>query len=186
MKKMNALKNIGGMEGLCLLEPVAQAASGEDFMETFHEAELYQSGLNPKFVQDNQVFSYKGVLRGLHVHKNRLQRKLIRVIAGRIYDVVVDLRRESNSFKGWFGIELSGDNRKQLYIPEGFAHGYLVLSENAEVLYKVSEYYIPGDEIGIAWNSKALSIKWPEIEGAEYIMTYDDANNKPFSEADFY
>ena len=186
MGKIHVIKDIGDMAGLCLIEPVVYGDAQGDLMEAFHEEDLVKSGLNPKFVQDNQVFSYKGVLRGLHINRNHPQRKLIRAVVGSIYDDVVDLRKESNTFKQWLGIMLSEDNHKQLYVPEGFAHGYLVLSQNAKVEYKVSEHYIPGDEIGIAWNSAELSIKWPKLEGMEYNMSYNDANNKPFSESDFY
>ena len=125
------------------------------------------------FVQDNQSGSVKGVLRGLHYQKEYPQGKLVRVIRGAVFDVAVDIRKDSATYGKWYGIELSEENRKQLYIPEGFAHGFLVLSERAEFCYKCTDFYHPGDEGGIAWNDPVLGIQWPEVEGG-YILSEKD------------
>ena len=120
-----------------------------------------------EFVQDNQSSSGKGVLRGLHFQRHYPQGKLVRVIRGRVFDVAVDLRRESATFGKWYGVELSEENKKQFYIPKGFAHGYLVLSDWAEFLYKCTDFYHPGDDGGILWNDPALGIRWPETRGTD-------------------
>lgn len=117
------------------------------------------------FVQDNQSMSVKGVLRGLHFQKQYPQGKLVRVIKGRVFDVAVDLRAGSETYGKWYGVELTEENKKQFYIPEGFAHGFLVLSETAEFCYKVTDFYHPGDEGGLAWNDPAIGIEWPELAG---------------------
>lgn len=181
-KKFNVQRDVNGIQGLCIIEPTVFEDYRGYFIEAYNEKDFFSLGLDMKFVQDNQVFSVYGVLRGMHVNRNNPQGKLIRVISGSIYDVVVDLRPGSESYKKWFGIELSASNRKQLYIPEGFAHGYLVLSEIAEVLFKVTKHYIPGDEIGILWNSPELDIKWPKLADVSYILNENDLNNKDFSE----
>ena len=117
------------------------------------------------FVQDNQSMSVKGVLRGLHFQKEFPQGKLVRVIKGRVFDVAVDLREGSKTYGKWFGVELTEENKKQFYISEGFAHGFLVLSETAEFCYKVTDFYHPGDEGGLAWNDPEIGIEWPEVVG---------------------
>lgn len=149
--------------GLCVIEPAVHADDRGFFMETYNRRDLEEAGLNVEFVQDNQSMSVKGVLRGLHFQKRHPQHKLIRVISGRIFDAAVDLRPDSPTFGQWFGLELSAENRKQLYIPQGFAHGFLVLSETAEVCYKVSDFFSPGDEGGIIWNDPAIGIRWPGV-----------------------
>jgi dTDP-4-dehydrorhamnose 3,5-epimerase len=117
------------------------------------------------FVQDNQSMSRKGVLRGLHFQKEHPQGKLVRVIKGRVFDVAVDLRSGSETYGKWYGVELTEENKKQFYISEGFAHGFLVLSETAEFCYKVTDFYRPGDEGGLAWNDPEIGIRWPEVRG---------------------
>lgn len=131
-------------------------------------------GINRNFIQENQSFSVKGVLRGLHLQKKNPTAKLVRVLHGNIFDVAVDLRKGSSTFGEWFGIELSKKNRKQLFIPEGFLHGFLVLSDTAEVCFKVTEYWHPNDEIGVIWNDPQLNIKWPVQEGIEKIISKKD------------
>jgi dTDP-4-dehydrorhamnose 3,5-epimerase len=126
---------------------------------------LQEQGLNMVFVQDNQSQSVKGVLRGLHFQKEFPQGKLVRVTRGRVFDVAVDIRPGSETYGQWFGVELSEDNRKQFYVSEGFAHGYLVLSDVAEFCYKVTDFYHPGDEGGLSWNDPEIGIRWPEITG---------------------
>lgn len=134
-------------------------------METYNQRDMQEAGLNMVFVQDNQSMSTKGVLRGLHFQKEFPQGKLVRVIKGRVFDVAVDLRSGSSTYGKWFGVELSEENKKQFYISEGFAHGFLVLSDMAEFCYKVTDFYHPGDEGGLAWNDPEINIKWPEVVG---------------------
>ena len=134
-------------------------------METYNQNDMHEAGLDMVFVQDNQSMSVKGVLRGLHFQKQYPQGKLVRVIKGRVFDVAVDLRSGSETYGKWYGVELTEDNKKQLYISEGFAHGFLVLSDTAEFCYKVTDFYRPGDEGGLAWNDPAIGIDWPELTG---------------------
>lgn len=134
-------------------------------METYNQRDMEEAGLPMVFVQDNQSSSSKGVLRGLHYQKQYPQGKLVRVVHGTVYDVVVDLRKKSQTFGKWYGTVLSEENKKQFYIPEGFAHGFLVLSDIAEFFYKCTDFYHPGDEGGIAWNDPALGIEWPQLIG---------------------
>jgi dTDP-4-dehydrorhamnose 3,5-epimerase len=135
------------------------------FFETWNEANFSEKlGRDIKFVQDNQSKSKLGVLRGLHYQFENPQGKLVRVISGEIFDVAVDLRANSSTFGKWFGIELSSDNKKQLWIPEGFAHGFVALSSIAEVVYKTTEYWHPSSEKCIRWNDSFLRIEWPNLE----------------------
>ncbi len=154
------------IEGLFIIEPTVHGDARGYFMETYNQKEMQEAGLNMVFVQDNQSMSTKGVLRGLHFQKAHPQGKLVRVIRGRVFDVAVDLRQGSPSFGQWFGVELSDENKKQFYIPEGFAHGFLVLSDEAEFCYKCTDFYHPGDEGGLAWNDPEIGIRWPELTGA--------------------
>jgi dTDP-4-dehydrorhamnose 3,5-epimerase len=134
------------------------------FLESYHARRYAELGITGTFVQDNHSRSGHAVLRGLHYQLNHPQAKLIRLVSGRVFDVAVDIRQGSPYFGRWFGMELSGDNHYQLYIPPGFAHGFCVLSEQADFLYKCTDYYVPGDEYGIAWNDPALAIDWPEMD----------------------
>jgi dTDP-4-dehydrorhamnose 3,5-epimerase len=133
-------------------------------METWRADEFAMAGIPINFVQDNQSMSKRGVLRGLHFQKKNPQGKLVRVISGEVYDVAVDLRKNSVTFGKWYGIILNAENKKQFFIPEGFAHGFLVLSETAEYLYKCTNYYDPNDESGIFWNDPNIGIDWPVNE----------------------
>ena len=153
------------IEGLYIIEPTVHGDARGYFMETYNRRDMEAAGLNMEFVQDNQSMSVKGVLRGLHFQKQYPQGKLVRVIKGRVFDVAVDLRRDSATYGQWHGIELSEENKKQFYISEGFAHGFLVLSDTAEFCYKVTDFYHPGDEGGLAWNDPAIGIQWPELTG---------------------
>lgn len=153
------------MEGLYVIEPAVHGDKRGYFMETYNQRDMAEAGLNMVFVQDNQSMSVKGVLRGMHYQKEYPQGKLVRVIRGRVFDVAVDLRPGSETYGKWYGIELTEENRKQFYISEGFAHGFLVLSDTAEFCYKVTDFYHPGDEGGLAWNDPAIGIEWPEIIG---------------------
>lgn len=153
------------IEGIYIIEPAVHGDHRGYFMETYNQRDLQEAGLNMIFVQDNQSMSAKGVLRGLHFQKEHPQCKLIRVIRGEVFDVAVDLRQNSPTFGKWYGIILSEENKKQLYIPEGFAHGFLVLSDTAELCYKCTDFYHPGDEGGIAWNDPSIGILWPNVTG---------------------
>ena len=153
------------IEGLYIIEPAVHGDSRGYFMETYNQRDMQENGLNMVFVQDNQSMSTKGVLRGLHFQKQYPQGKLVRVIKGRVFDVAVDLRSGSETYGKWYGVELTEENKKQFYISEGFAHGFLVLSETAEFCYKVTDFYHPGDEGGLAWNDPAIGIEWPELVG---------------------
>lgn len=153
------------IEGLYIIEPAVHGDSRGYFMETYSQRDMAEAGLNMVFVQDNQSMSVKGVLRGLHFQKEFPQGKLVRVIKGRVFDVAVDLRSGSETYGKWYGVELTEENKKQFYISEGFAHGFLVLSDTAEFCYKVTDFYHPGDEGGLAWNDPAIGIEWPELTG---------------------
>jgi len=154
------------IQGLYVVEPAVFGDSRGYFMETYNQQDMHEAGLDMVFVQDNQSMSTKGVLRGLHFQKEHPQGKLVRVIRGTVFDVAVDLRQGSASYGQWYGVELSAENKKQFYISEGFAHGFLVLSEEAEFCYKVTDFYRPGDEGGLAWNDPEIGIDWPGVAGA--------------------
>lgn len=165
MGQITVEKNAGGIEGLAVIKPKVFDDKRGYFVETYNEKDMKEAGFDVKFVQDNQSCSTKGVLRGLHFQKQYPQGKLVRVMKGRVFDVAVDLREKSSTYGKWFGVELSEDNFKQFYIPEGFAHGYLVLSESAVFCYKCTDFYHPGDEGGIAWNDPEIGIVWPDVSG---------------------
>ena len=163
MGKIKVTYDLNDIEGLCLLEPSVYEDSRGYFMETFSQKDMYEAGLYYSFVQDNQSMSTKGVLRGLHFQKRFPQAKLVRVIRGAVYDVAVDLRRGSNTYGQYHGEILTAENKKQFLIPRGFAHGFLVISDEAEFCYKCDDFYHPNDEAGIIWNDRDLGIEWPGI-----------------------
>ena len=165
MGQIKVEKNVGGIEGLCVITPAVHGDNRGYFMETYNQNDMREAGLDMTFVQDNQSMSVKGVLRGLHFQKQYPQGKLVRVIKGRVFDVAVDLRSGSDTYGKWYGVELTEENKKQFYIPQGFAHGFLVLSEVAEFCYKCTDFYHPGDEGGLAWNDPKIGIAWPELVG---------------------
>ena len=173
MGQITVDKNVGGIDGLCVITPTVHGDNRGYFMETYNQKDMQEAGLTMNFVQDNQSSSTKGVLRGLHFQKEFPQGKLVRVVKGSVFDVAVDLRKGSKTFGKWYGIELTADNKKQFYIPEGFAHGFLVLSDLAEFCYKCTDFYHPGDEGGLAWNDPSIGIKWPKLVG-----TYNGSANK--------
>lgn len=158
--------------GLLIIEPAVHGDERGFFMETYNQNDMAEAGIDAVFVQDNQSKSIKGVLRGLHYQKQFPQGKLVRVIKGAVYDVAVDLRPGSSTYGNWKGTVLSEDNKLQMYIPAGFAHGFLVMSDEAEFVYKVTDFYHPGDEGGIAWNDPEIGIEWPGLTG-EYPGTAD-------------
>ena len=153
------------IKGLYVIEPAVHVDNRGYFMETYNQNDMHEAGLDMVFVQDNQSMSTKGVLRGLHFQKQYPQGKLVRVIKGKVFDVAVDLRKDSSTYGHWYGVELTEENKKQFYISEGFAHGFLVLSDVAEFCYKVTDFYHPGDEGGLAWNDPEIGIKWPGVIG---------------------
>ena len=142
------------------------------FMETYKESDFKEAGLDYNFVQDNQSSSRKGVLRGLHFQKTHPQAKLVRVLKGEVFDVAVDLRKDSPTYGQWVGVVLSEENKRQFMIPRGFAHGFVVMSDYAEFAYKCDELYHPEDEGGIMWNDPAIGIEWPEV--GEIILSEKD------------
>ena len=157
--------NVGGIDGLCVITPKKHGDSRGYFMETYNANDMKEAGLDYLFVQDNQSMSSKGVLRGLHFQKQYPQMKLVRVIRGKVFDVVVDLRNDSPTYGKWHGELLTEENKKQFLIPRGFAHGFLVLSDIAEFCYKCDDFYHPNDEGGMAWNDPDIGITWPKLEG---------------------
>ena len=165
MGQIKVEKNVGGIPGLCVITPAVHGDSRGYFMETYSQRDLEEHGIRIRFVQDNQSMSVKGVLRGLHFQKNFPQTKLVRVIKGRVFDVAVDLRKDSETYGKWYGIELTEENKKQFLIPRGFAHGFLVLSDTAEFCYKCDDFYHANDEGGLAWNDPVIGIQWPEMTG---------------------
>jgi dTDP-4-dehydrorhamnose 3,5-epimerase len=157
------------IDGVYIIEPRVFGDSRGYFMETYNKEHFSEAGLNMTFVQDNESKSIKGVLRGLHFQRKHSQGKLVRVIKGEVFDVAVDLRIDSKTYGKWEGIILSEENKKQLYIPKGFAHGFLVLSDEVVFNYKCTEYYAPEYDGGVMWNDSDINIKWP-LEGIENII----------------
>ena len=170
-----------GIEGLYVIMPTVFEDNRGFFMETYQKQDFAAIGIAQEFVQDNQSGSTKGVLRGLHFQKEYAQSKLVRVIKGAVYDVAVDLRRDSKTYGKYYGVILTEENKLQFFIPKGFAHGYLVLSEEAEFTYKCDDYYHPGDEGGLIWNDPTIGIQWPldKIGGEENIIQSEKDKNWP-------
>lgn len=185
MGKISVTKNCNGIEGLMLIEPTVFGDERGYFMEAYNYQDYVAEGMDCTFVQDNQSSSKKGVLRGLHFQIKYPQDKLVRVIRGEVYDVAVDLRKGSKTFGQWYGAILSEENKKQLFIPKGFAHGFIVLSEEAEFCYKVTDFYHPNDEGGIRWNDPQIGVQWPMPEGMtekDLILSEKDMTNGSFEE----
>lgn len=179
MAQIKVEKNVGGIEGLCVITPSVHGDNRGYFMETYNQREMNEAGIDTVFVQDNQSASTRGVLRGLHRQINFPQSKLVRVIKGTVYDVAVDLRENSPTYLKWYGIELSEENKKQFFIPKGFAHGFLVLSEYAEFCYKVDDFFHPNDEGGIAYNDPTIGVKWPIGDDMQIILSEKDKAWQP-------
>lgn len=175
------------LSGVLTLEPRIFADDRGFFMEAWNRSTFARAaGIDIDFVQDNHSHSVKGVLRGMHYQLDpHAQGKLVRVLAGAIFDVAVDIRRTSETFGRWIGIELNEDNKRQLWIPRGFAHGFLVLSDRADVLYKASDYYAPECDRGVRWNDPLIGIEWP-IDGLELIISEKDANAPYLDDADVF
>lgn len=150
------------LPGVLVIEPTVFADARGFFLETFHEDRYRrEAGIQLSFVQDNHSRSKRGVLRGLHLQRRYPQGKLVRVVSGKVWDVAVDIAPKSPTFRRWYGTELSDENHRQLYIPPGYAHGFVVLSDSADLSYKMTDYYHPEDEVGIHWQDPDLAIDWP-------------------------
>jgi len=170
------------IEGLAVIEPMVFGDERGYFMETYNYKDYAGAGIDVQFVQDNQSSSRKGVLRGLHFQINFPQDKLVRVVKGEVFDVAVDLRKDSDTFGKWFGVTLSETNKKQFFIPKNFAHGFFVLSDEAEFAYKCSDYYHPNDEGGIIWNDSEIGILWPIENEQELTISEKDRQWKSITE----
>lgn len=169
---------------LCIIEPKVFGDERGYFLETYNENSFREAGLKMKFVQDNESRSKKGVLRGLHFQTQNTQGKLVRVTEGKVFDVAVDLRKGSPTYGKWEGVILSAENKKQFYVPEGFAHGFLVLSDYATFNYKCTDFYAPQYDSGLLWNDKDVNIKWPLDEIDEVILSDKDKVQKTLKELD--
>jgi len=183
MGKFNFIKT--KIKDLYVIEPTVYGDNRGYFMETHNQKEFEEAGLNMVFVQDNQSRSKKGVLRGLHFQKTNPQGKLVRVIEGEVFDVAVDLRKSSETFGQWYGVLLTEENRKQFYVPEGFAHGFVVLSETATFVYKCTQLYDPSDEGGLMWNDPEIGIDWPLPKEMEVLLSEKDQKNPSLKDLGF-
>lgn len=173
-----------GIRDLVVVEPTVFGDDRGYFMETYNYKEFKENGLDMVFVQDNQSKSKRGVLRGLHFQRNNPQGKLVRAIKGEVYDVAVDLRKASSTYGKWHGVLLSEENKRQFYVPEGFAHGFLVTSETAEFVYKCTRLYDPLDEGGLMWNDEKIGIRWPVAEDMEVLLSEKDKRNPQLEHID--
>lgn len=169
-----------------LLEPTVFGDERGFFMETFREEWFRQHVADVQFVQDNHSKSAKGILRGLHYQLKQPQGKLVRVVSGEVFDVAVDMRRTSPTFGKWVGFFLSGENKRQLWVPAGFAHGFYVTTDSAEFVYKCTEYYAPGDEHSLLWNDPELDIRWPISDNSSPVLSEKDKNGSIFGLSSFF
>lgn len=165
-----------GVKDLVIIEPKVFGDERGFFMESYNKDEFNKLGLKMEFIQDNHSKSKAGVLRGLHFQFKYPQGKLVRVVRGKVWDVAVDLREKSPTFKKWFGVELSAENKKMFYIPEGFAHGFLTLEDNTEFQYKCTNLYLPEFDSGIRYNDEEIAINWPVVE--DLVLSEKDQNLK--------
>ncbi len=172
-----------GIDGLYIIEPQVFPDARGYFFESYNEQSFRDAGLDMKFVQDNQSKSVRGVLRGCHFQKTHPQGKLVRVISGSVFDVAVDMRKSSPTLGKWFGVELTGENNRMFYIPEGFAHGFLVLSDEAVFTYKCTDFYAPGDEGGMRWDDPQVDIKWPIEDDMTVLLSDKDRVLPSFADA---
>lgn len=183
MSNFNFIKT--EIDGVIIVETKVFGDNRGYFMETYEERKFYEGGITVKFVQDNQSKSTKGVLRGLHFQKTHPQAKLVRVIKGEVFDVAVDLRKDSPTYGKYVGAILSEENKKQFFIPRGFAHGFLVLSDEAEFCYKCDDFYHPEDEGGLMWNDSTVGIDWP-LDGIDNLnLSEKDTKNPSFGSFSF-
>ncbi len=176
MADINVIKT--PIEGLVIIEPQVFGDDRGYFMETYNLETFHKHGLDMEFIQDNESHSKKGVLRGLHFQREYSQGKLVRCTEGAVWDVGVDLRKDSDTYGQWFGVELTAENKRQFYIPEGFAHGFLVLSDEATFNYKCTNLYHPEYDGGVRWNDPDIGVEWPEVD-AEILLS-DKDKKQPF------
>ena len=175
------------IEGVKIVEVKTYGDSRGYFMETYKQSDFVAGGIGCVFVQDNQSSSVRGVLRGLHFQTDHPQSKLVRVVSGKVFDVAVDLRKDSATYGKWEGVVLSAENKRQFFIPRGFAHGFLVLSDSAEFCYKCDDVYHPGDEGGLMWNDPEIGIEWPALDGdghfdeSQLVLSDKDRRHPPLS-----
>lgn len=175
------------IEGVKIIEVKTYGDSRGCFMETYKQSDFVAGGIGCVFVQDNQSSSVRGVLRGLHFQTDYPQSKLVRVVSGKVFDVAVDLRKDSATYGKWEGVVLSAENKRQFFIPRGFAHGFLVLSDSAEFCYKCDDVYHPGDEGGLMWNDPKIGIEWPALDGDDHfdesqlVLSDKDRRHPPLS-----
>lgn len=175
------------IEGVKIVDVNAYGDSRGYFMETYKQSDFVAGGIDCVFVQDNQSSSVRGVLRGLHFQIDHPQSKLVRVVSGKVFDVAVDLRKDSATYGKWEGVVLSAENKRQFFIPRGFAHGFLVLSDSAEFCYKCDDVYHPGDEGGLMWNDPKIGIEWPALDGdghfdeSQLVLSDKDRRHPPLS-----
>lgn len=173
------------IKDVLLLEPTVYGDARGYFMETFRESWFSDNGIDARFVQDNQSQSTQGTLRGLHYQLKQPQGKLVRIVSGEVFDAAVDMRKDSPTFGQWAGAILSSENKHQLWVPPGFAHGFYVLSESAELSYKCSDYYCPEHEHSLLWNDPAIGIEWPLLNDAPLLSAKDEAG-QVFAAAPYY
>jgi dTDP-4-dehydrorhamnose 3,5-epimerase len=169
-----------------LIEPTIFGDQRGYLLETYQEKKFFEAGIKGKFVQDNHSGSQQGTLRGLHYQIQQIQGKVVKVVVGEIFDVAVDIRRSSPTFGKWVGAHLSGENKHQLWIPPGFAHGFYVLSEWAEVFYKMTDFYAPDHERTICWNDPTINIAWPVLAGAPPLLSERDSDGAFLKEAEIF
>lgn len=169
-----------------LIRPKVFGDSRGFFLESWEEKKFAAAGLGMKFVQDNHSRSARHILRGLHYQIQQAQGKLVRVVTGTVFDVAVDIRRSSPTFGRWVGVTLSDENHHMLWIPPGFAHGFMVLSESADFIYRCTDFWAPAHERAIQWNDPDLNIAWPLPEGVEPVLSAKDAQAKRFRDAEYY
>jgi dTDP-4-dehydrorhamnose 3,5-epimerase len=177
-------KVTASLEGVFILEPKVFSDARGFFLESYNQRVMAEQGIRENFVQDNHSYSTRNVVRGLHYQIRQPQGKLIRVVIGEILDIVVDLRKRSRTFGKWEGVILSGENKKMLWIPPGFAHGFRVISENAHVFYKATDFYAPAHERTLAWNDAMLKIDW-QLDG-EPVVSAKDQQGVPFHQAETF
>ena len=169
------------INGVLIIQPKVFGDARGYFMETYQVQDFYNAGITKPFVQDNESFSSKGVLRGLHFQKEHTQAKLVRVTEGKVFDVAVDCRPNSATFGKWEGVVLDSDTKNMFYLPEGIAHGFLVLSDTAQFVYKCTDYYDPADEGGIPWDDPIIGVEWPTMD-IPYVTSAKDKEHLPFKE----
>jgi dTDP-4-dehydrorhamnose 3,5-epimerase len=174
------------LPGVKIIEPRVFGDSRGFFLESWNAKVFAEAGIHSSFVQDNHSLSGRGTLRGLHYQLQQTQGKLVRVVAGEVFDVAVDMRRSSPTFGKWAGVTLSAENKRMLWIPEGFAHGFYVTSERAEFLYKCTDYYDPASEQALLWNDPAVGVEWPLVPGSEVLLSAKDKVGKLFGDAETF